>query len=57
MIEILLNNWAQLILGALAVVEIYTLATPSKVDDKAVGYIRAVVLALQGRAKRRKNGN
>tara|TARA_X000000950_G_scaffold214462_1_gene257991 strand:+ start:350 stop:520 length:171 start_codon:yes stop_codon:yes gene_type:complete len=54
--EILTSNWAEIILAVLAAVEIFTLATPSKTDDRVVGYVRAVVLALKNRAeKRRKN--
>lgn len=51
---ILAAHWAEILLLLLAAVEVYTLATPSKTDDRVIGYIRAIVLALKGRAKKRR---
>jgi uncharacterized membrane protein len=52
--DIILSNWAEILLGIIAVADIIVSATPSTKDDKVLGYFRVVVNALSGRNKRKK---
>ena len=51
MSDLLINSWAEIILGLLLVADIIVSATPSKKDDQIVGYIKTIVLALSSNKK------
>tara|TARA_R110000765_G_scaffold20007_4_gene52137 strand:+ start:936 stop:1100 length:165 start_codon:yes stop_codon:yes gene_type:complete len=52
--EILLANWSLVLLGLIAFLDIIVSLTPSKKDDKVVGYLKILVNAFAGRKKRKK---
>lgn len=52
--EILLANWSLILLGLIAFLDIIVSLTPSKKDDKVVGYLKILVNAFAGRKKRKK---
>jgi hypothetical protein len=55
MSEFFLKNWAAIVLGLFAFADIIVSATPSKKDDRALGYLRAIFGVLTGRRKRKKS--
>jgi len=52
--EYFLENWAALILGALAFIDVIVSLTPSKKDDQILGYFRLVINAIIGSGKKKK---
>jgi hypothetical protein len=52
--EYILENWAALLLAALAFVDVIVSLTPSKKDDQILGYFRLVINAITGANKRKK---
>jgi len=46
MSEILLNNWPEIALAVLFVADLIVSLTPSKSDDRFVGYIKLLVQAV-----------
>lgn len=46
MSEILLNNWPEIALAVLFVADLIVSLTPSKSDDRIIGYIRLLVQAV-----------
>ena len=50
--EFITENWAVLALGLFAFADIVVSMTPTKKDDRALGYIRAIFNVLTG-AKRK----
>lgn len=52
--EILLSNWAEIVLALIVVADIIVSATPSKKDDQILGYIRIIVNALTARGRKKR---
>tara|TARA_R110000823_G_scaffold126269_1_gene253329 strand:+ start:547 stop:714 length:168 start_codon:yes stop_codon:yes gene_type:complete len=52
--EFITQNWAALALGLFAFADIIVSATPTKKDDIALGYLRAIFNALTGRKRKNK---
>ena len=46
MLEVLLENWSEIALALLLVADTIVSLTPTDKDDKALGYIRAILLAV-----------
>lgn len=46
MFEVLLENWSEVLLAVLLLADTIVSLTPTDKDDKALGYIRAIVLAV-----------
>ena len=51
--DLILENWAEIALALLAAVEIYVVASPSKVDDRWVGYLSLVIRTISGKTKKK----
>lgn len=52
--EWIFENWAPLLLAALAFVDVIVSLTPSKKDDVVLGYFRLIINAITGVNKRKK---
>lgn len=52
--DILINSWAEILLGLIAFVDIIVSLTPTKKDDRILGYIRIVINALAGKRRKKK---
>ena len=52
--EYIFENWAALLLAALAFVDVIVSLTPSKKDDVVLGYFRLIILAITGTKKKSK---
>jgi len=52
--EYIFENWAALLLAALAFVDVIVSLTPSKKDDQGLGYFRLIILAITGTKKKSK---
>lgn len=52
--EIIFNNWSLILLGLLAFGDILVSLTPSKTDDKILGYVRVLINAITGKRKNKK---
>ena len=52
--EYIFENWAALLLAALAFVDVIVSLTPSKKDDQVLGYFRLIILAITGTKKKSK---
>jgi hypothetical protein len=48
MLEVFFENWAEIVLAVLVLADTIVSLTPTDKDDKALGYIRAIVLAVLG---------
>lgn len=48
MSEILSETWPEIVLGLLVVADLIVSLTPTKTDDKIVGYLKVLVLAIKG---------
>jgi len=46
--EYILENWATLLLAALAFIDVIVSLTPTKKDDQILGYFRLVINAITG---------
>lgn len=53
MLDIFLAHWAELALALIALLDIVVSLTPSKKDDKILGYLRIVLDAFTSRKKRK----
>jgi hypothetical protein len=53
MIDFILENWAVLVLGLLAFIDLIVSLTPSTKDDQVVGYIRVIIETITNRKFRR----
>ena len=49
--EYILENWAALLLAALAFIDVIVSLTPTKKDDQILGYFRLVINAITGANK------
>jgi len=54
MIEILTENWSLVLLGLVAFLDIVVSLTPSKKDDKVLGYFKVILSAFTARKRRKK---
>ena len=52
--EFITENWAVLALGLCAFADIVVSMTPTKKDDRALGYIRAIFNVLTGAKRKNK---
>ena len=49
--EILANNWAEILLALITAADVIVSATPTKKDDRALGYLRIIVQTIAGKKK------
>lgn len=54
MIDILITHWSVVLLGLVAFLDILVSLTPSKKDDKVVGYLKILINAFTARKKKKK---
>lgn len=52
MLDFLAENWAELALAVLALVDVIVSLTPSKEDDKWAGYFRIILVAVTSDKKK-----
>lgn len=50
----LIENWAVIALAILGAVDVIVSLTPSKTDDRIVGYLRVIITTISGQNKRKK---
>ena len=53
MAEFILSNWAELILGLIAFLDVVVSITPSKTDDRLLGYFRLLFNAITSQKKKK----
>ena len=53
--EIIIANWAVILLGLIAFLDIIVSLTPSTKDDKVVGYLKIIINALTSRKRKKKS--
>jgi len=52
--DLLLENWAALALALLGALDVFVSLTPSKADDRIVGYLRVIITTISGKLNRQK---
>lgn len=57
MLDFIAENWAELALAVLALVDVIVSITPSKVDDRWAGYFRLLLEAMAGSGSTEKKEN
>ena len=55
--EILANNWAEILLALITAADVIVSATPTKKDDRALGYLRIIVQTIAGKKKTKQHGD
>lgn len=53
--ELILENWAVLALAILGALDVFVSLTPSKTDDRVVGYLRVIITTISGKSKNKKD--
>lgn len=48
MIEFILNNWAELLIGLMAALKVIVNLTPTSTDNQIFGYLDMLITALTG---------
>lgn len=51
----ILENWAMLALAVLGALDVWVSLTPSKTDDRVVGYLRVIITTISGKNKKKKD--
>lgn len=49
----ILNNWAVILLALLSAADVIVSLTPSKRDDRIVGYLRIIIQTISGKKKQK----
>lgn len=50
--DFLTNNWSVILLALIGAADVIVSLTPSKKDDRYVGYLRAIVTTLSNKQKK-----
>jgi len=53
MIDFILQNWAALLIGALAAAKVVVNLTPTETDNKVFGYLDLLITAITGDRRRK----
>lgn len=51
--DIIIQNWAELLLALIAFLDVVVSLTPTKKDDRFLGYLRTITLAFTKRSIRK----